>query len=385
MHERRRGLSAVIGGALATVLIVAGCSTGAGAGGVALDGGQDAGGSASSGGGSGAGGTAAEGGAGTGSGTCNPPESVETICVGFAKALCDAEQRCTWGPMRNYKTAGQCEQAEADGCRLVLNAPGASPGFRAQYMKRAQDLDQISCAEYATHLLRQVAAPRPECLPHGDLPPHAPCRRNWQCQAGRCEGKGGQCGICVPLPGLGEPCGAHCALPNFCKDSVCVAPRQPGQPCEQGECTPGSFCASDRHCALPGGEDAACESHSQCTAPFHCLDARCQRFTPLPLGGACVDDGQKRCNFLLGQRCDGANCVQKTFKKLGEPCDSKDECDAGLGCKESWETVNGLPIYGRCADRPSVGMACPNLSWYRCVPPATCKDGTCALPELSCS
>ena len=139
------------------------------------------------------------------------------------------------GPMREYKTAMLCEQGEAEGCRLALNAPGASPGFRAQYLKQVQDLAQISCADYAALLLRQVTAPRPECLPLGELPPQAPCRTNLQCMTGRCEGKEDSAGSACRCPVWVSRVVLTARCRTFARTRCALRPRQPGQPCEQGE------------------------------------------------------------------------------------------------------------------------------------------------------
>jgi hypothetical protein len=279
-------------------------------------------------------------------------------CMALAQAACDKQSQCSTF-LAAFVTANQqeCLRFTSSSCIQTTGATDVAYGDGAAAACAAA-YASISCDDYFTGNLPAA------CQPPGNRPDNAACGDDFQCQSLFCARQAGQCGMCTPVPTMGQPCTGVCDGALQCS---CPA----GQTtCAQGICVPfrkaGEMCDSNFYC-LPS---LNCSTAGTCVAPM--------------VGQACTVQGQ--CNQIQSQYCDGNSnsCQTLPFmiSQLGDPCGAGTTevyfCGAGMYCK----TPVGAN-FGVCAALPAVGSPCGGSDGQSCLSPAECINGTCATFDPS--
>jgi hypothetical protein len=191
----------------------------------------------------------------------------DDACARWAAALCARMQACdaealaaTWGG------ESVCSERNAGQCTRERNAP--SSGANAGALERCTTaLPSLGCGE----LSQGACAP-----PSGRLKVGASCTYDTQCQSAHCIiGSLWPCGICVPVPAVGDSCDIGCGGALYCDPTTlsCVdtppspmptpepaGPRAPdGMPCDL---LYGPGCVPPARCLNGGGS-----SSGLCTLP----------------------------------------------------------------------------------------------------------------------
>ena len=162
------------------------------------------------------------------------------------------------------------------------------------------------CDEAGAGSCRSVFCEQGQCVTQ-DLVPGTPCDGQdfGDCQRGECQ-PGSEGIACVAVPAAnGTPCGSFylaCLGAGGCIDGVCEDPCDDGNPCTDGECTPGG--------CLFTNNTAVCDDGEPCTGGDVCG------------GGICA--GVKTCDCKEDVECEYLND--------GNPCTGTYECKADDTC-----------------------------------------------------
>lgn len=197
-------------------------------------------------------------------GTCLPPQAAGAACDFWLS--CAAGLACIGG--RCGAPLGEGERCMPFECApdLYCYTSGAISVCRAREVAgRACDALE-ECAAGLTCATRM-------CVDASG--PGEPCTRRGQCPAAyACDVTSG----CVPLPRLGEACGAHGCWEGDCTGGVCVA-RGAGAPCsDDRDCV--GWCDVDpvfgSECVDPVAEGASCRYRRECEAGLDCRAGACR-------------------------------------------------------------------------------------------------------------
>lgn len=240
------------------------------------------------------------------------------------------------------------------------------------------------------------------CVALRSLPADTPCGRDAQCVEGLVCNGGFSPATCAPP----QPVDGTCSRDRECEDDLlcntadwpgrCAGPAAEGEPCGwDDDCAEGLECNErlpEAVCVVTG----AGQPGTPCDADSICAEGlRCDRFgglgcfAPRAAGERCEDtfecaDGLRCYVADAAPTCDAAN-----RRRRGEPCASRSDCLAELGCSggqctgalacdacEQGAARCGAEGVERCAD--TLDDAC--LDWRAeamCAADEICRDGQC--------
>ncbi len=246
-------------------------------------------------------------------------------CAEAADAVCGQLEACSpFGLAAIYGDLATCKSRVALGCLPAFGAPGSS-ATTARTVQCAQALRQLSCEVVKTGDYGPACAAVPGALADG-----AACGDDSQCQSTFCaRASTSLCGTCSPKS-------------------------TEGGPCEDGACSSGLSC--------PTGA-------STCIKPV-----------PGEVGDACTY--QEQCDLAEGIVCDTAaskECIQVSVASgTGEACGLT--MTGFVLCRASG-ACSGI-FGGTCSAAAADGAACSaSDTGPKCLSPARCVEGTCALPD----
>jgi len=176
------------------------------------------------------------------------------------------------------------------------------------------DLDAAAEAVWACGSCQQT---------HGEKMPGEPCttysyaardcaQDNFQCEDTRL--------VCIPDPGLDEPCSLYCAGMLLCRKGICKEPADVGESCDEDQdcnqeetlyCHKGTL-----KCTRYGGAGEPCKLtnpitvEEPCIANFTCHEGLCVQLPDL--GEPCTDEG---CRDFYG--CENEVCEHPTLALEG--------------------------------------------------------------------
>lgn len=288
----------------------------------------------------------------------------------FMRIACEKSRACGLGGLE-LLTQEECEGLLGGACAPFAALPMdlvAPECIRRVEQASCDNLPHAfytrACIDSITQVMSLLAgAERPAA--EGEA-----CGGNGFCDTGlACKYQGDGCGICAPVPMVGDPCPEQQCLGGYCAPETqrCTEYRPAGAPCTRDlECLMG--CDLERHCR---GWFNAEGVTSYCREDWECGGGKCRDgvcVPPAPLGAACVDDSDcalRRCHE--GVCAISASC---TPAAEGEYCTRQGFCQAPLLCNE-----------GRCVstgfDAPrQLGEPC--FDGYECVS-GNCQEGVCSL------
>lgn len=267
-----------------------------------------------------------------------------------ANALCQQYATCfpfllslAWGDLatctQRYQTA-----LAAD---VAANGYGATP---SQFESCASALAGESCTTVRNGVLPTA------CQVAGSVAAGSPCGTNGQCQTNYCKlGSSGTCGVCAAIEAAGASCTAD------------------------GDCGPGNICANQT-CAAPGTAGATCNATQRCQPSLACNTTTgvCEAYVTTP-GGSCA--GGHSCDGTLGLFCSPSMiCAQATLAPYGGACGFV--ASSFALCADGGSCITGGALSGTCATPLADGQGCNgDAGTPSCLLPATCTNGTCALPD----
>jgi hypothetical protein len=317
-------------------------------------------------------------------------EGVQQACERYAKdtltAGCQADPWVALPSMEMSRVQGRL----AAECVAKIGLPGSAFTL-SKVQACASALESSGCPA------------QPACaalvFDTGSLGLGASCVSNIQCASGHCtasvdESSGaGLCGVCAPLPAIGEMCaglpaemnigactpGATCDYTAASPTCVATATVASGGPCT----APGQWCAEGFYCGASGtclsqlGPGEPCQADSQCTYPLICSTASGSSICG-PAGHSgdpCA--GSVDCAGGLVCDPDRQQCQPVTFGGPGEPCSETVLCMVGI--------CGAFPS-GTCPRVIADGEACAATdSNTTCDTDASCRGGTCMLGYPTCS
>ena len=296
--------------------------------------------------------TGTGGGVGDGTGGGNPG-SVDALSA--ATALCAWEARCAPGEYI-YTEQG----TESINC-VVLEAYVLSEnGVTDTQLSTLLSLTRGPCpAEPGVFSSTPTAsAATLSAALRGSLADGAGCVESIQCQSGRCNGEGGNCGTCLAVTAVeGDSCTSLVDCPV---EMICVG----------AGAGPGGVPAGT--CETLQAAGAACTEDDACVSGY-CYNGACSN------GAGLGDDcSSEHCSAAFG--CDPASeqCVNVVVADVGQPCDGSTVlCNNGYCDGTTCQAY--LPVGATCGS--GVGV-CANY----CVPTGDASDGasTCqANPPAS--
>jgi hypothetical protein len=304
-------------------------------------------------------------------GVCRTPAAVGEACDGSLD--CTPRAVCAGGVCREARIAvgGACTQDDA----CVVGARCIEGTCRPRSTRECDDAG--SCG--AVELCREEGEYR--CVNRRPL--GEPCEPGGCVAGATCDFSGSPdfgMGVCVPLPGAGEPCTGECSEGHFCSFDfarpdfmgTCLPLGDEGAPCEAsvpGEpsflCRPDLVCIEGR-CAPPPGPGAPCDRVGRCADGLVCrfFDTVYLCADPVPPGGACTGGLAGDCT--PDHDCDfrTSTCVPRPGP--GEPCEFG-RCLPGLQCIADDPASPSPPI---CRPLPALGERC---DWsFECADEAYC-------------
>jgi hypothetical protein len=131
-------------------------------------------------------------------------------------------------------------------------------------------------------------------------------------------------------------------------------------------------------CAAGAAVGAACSATVPCALGYLCAGGTCSAL--VEPGGSCTPTASA-CNVLEGLYCEAPvgvpdECAHAMYAQAGGACGvtggAITACAAAGFCKA-----------GTCIAAAADGAACDTTNGPGCTLPATCSNGTCALPEPS--
>lgn len=147
-------------------------------------------------------------------------------------------------------------------------------------------------------------------------------------------------GLLVTTTVLASACGNACRGDQGCNTGVCVLLALEGEPCINGICDEGLWCAPPSfRCARRSTAGPTCDP---ATANDACGEGHCDPVT-------------RRCLAL---------------PVAGEDCTIDGRCAEGVFCRD-----------GVCAGPPGVGEPCERFTGFPCAPGLTCDGALCQRPE----
>jgi hypothetical protein len=263
-------------------------------------------------------------------------------CGDRAYAYCGRLENCSTTAFQiRFGDETTCRNTISALCRYANAAPssGASP---AHTEACAKNIAGWACDD----ILSGQNTP-PECAQAGSLPNGATCAVDDQCQTAFCRRPfGGACGVCAPMPKVGDPCAdAPCPPTLACvsRTMTCAAYANSGNQCSATQpCNAGLTCVgvtasapgvceagvkmSGEACSFTG---AGCDLFSGLTC--NAQKGTCAALKLVAPGGACGVVANQSANCIQGD-CPHGMCVSKAG--IGAPCDRVDgpSCVAGADC-----------------------------------------------------
>ncbi len=275
---------------------------------------------------------------GGGDGALGP--SADQACAGLAKARCQRLAACSSQDLTTRDgDEATCEAREKSSCLHGLAAPST-----ASTPSTAEACAAAIAASTCPSFLGNV--PIPACAAKaGGLAAGASCAFASQCQSTFCAvPKGSACGICAPVPKVGDSClSVGCGPDLHCGKTaqLCVA-----------------FVANSGVC----DGDKVCDFGLGCVTAKGASTGTCQPLVGTE-GGAC--DGKEQtlpgCDRSLGLWCPSTGKCAKVsgFAKGGEACGLIDPAATFLSCSSGACIVpTGAAGKGTCAATAAEGGAC---------------------------
>jgi hypothetical protein len=281
---------------------------------------------------------------------------IAAACDAYGFDMCTRYEVCNPVAITaNFGDFETCHERYSLSCTKLLTAKGTA-WTPAQLEQCGESFAKIGCDQFLAYSLRSADAMTPEpCVPpKGALIDGEPCVDAAQCKGGRCRRpEGSACGVCGPPSNIGKPCFAN------------------------RDCIAGAVCVIDR-CVKAGeiGQDCVPEQ-VPCNAPLACVNHKCA--APLAQGEACGTPNVAPCDARKGLFCNTATdqCDIAIYSKLGGTCSVKSDaitlCEGSGHCGET----------GLCEGAAPEGVACEEKAGTRCMAPAVCASGACALPDAA--
>ena len=254
--------------------------------------------------------------------------TAERACADSARVICERFTACApFGRTTLYGDEAACRDRVLAGCLATLAAPDAATTAEDTAACTAA-LPSVACGDFVAQRLGAACAPKA-----GSRADRAPCAYDSQCQSA----------FCARAPG------ASCG--------VCGAPTRAGDACVAGACSPGLVCSSAGRCVALGNGKA---------------------------GDACQE--QTDCDNAAGFGCNplARRCIELGSAKAGDGCGSAQGGGGRFLVCEASGTCSGATS-GTCAAAAKDGEACSDgAAGPRCLAPAVCKAGRCAVPSGVC-
>jgi hypothetical protein len=311
--------------------------------------------------------------------TVAPPSELERACSDQATAQCEKEHECLYrGTPGDSASLSACIRALSTHCLRRSNSEGLNEGV-TQVATCTRNLRHLSCDDFAS-------LNWPGCFVPGTKLDGEACLWGDQCESYFCNipnfAQGNHCGLCVSLPGNGEPCRVGCEGGNLPAGLACV-PDSTGL----SRCTP------------YGKEGDSCET-VPCETTFICVfdEASGRSTCRVPSAGPgepCDSTVGPFCDTRRGLlACDGrtGNCVPPVLVGEGKECGPRSDgtfadCADPTSCTRNPRTevgvcVSFIPDGSTCPVSPQ--SAPPNSAGF-CEFPAICEHvagastGTCRI------
>ncbi|HSQ64840.1 MAG TPA: hypothetical protein VLM85_16565 [Polyangiaceae bacterium] len=285
--------------------------------------------------------------------------SAKQACSDLATAVCAKVEQCAPVILTSaYGDTTTCIARAELSCNqsLALTNTSDTPSFAESC---AQAWGSLSCADAFQNNPPKACQQTP-----GPLAAGAACGTAGQCASDVCLAGASGCGTCGSAAAAGAACKAT------------------------GDCADGLVCAADAtnalRCVAPAASGADC-TNTPCQAGLVCAGAtgakKCA--APLAAGSAC-DPATQGCDSAAGYWCTprGTRCVEIKFAGSGQPCGYDTTTGDLTECSDSGFCVLAAQsTLGTCLAAAADGAPCDNTKGPRCVPPATCNNGTCTITD----
>ncbi len=290
------------------------------------------------------------------SGSAASAVTTSQACSDWASETCQKLQSCAPFLIQlGYGDVPTCVARRALECSPTLSLSGAT--LTPAGLEACIHGDQAeSCADYLSNKAPSA------CALSGSRPVGTACASNVQCASGYCQTLGARaCGTCESRSAAGGPCisDPDCEQTGLtCVNAACIPLGALGAPCSLSQpCEPVLYCTS------AGTSTGACAAR-------------------LAAGATC-DPMADGCDATTGFYCDSTTqiCSQVQMSPAGGACGTPTTGPLSL-CSSNGlcESPDGAAT-GTCLAAAADGAPCDPLNGPNCLPPASCVDGACTIPD----
>jgi hypothetical protein len=284
----------------------------------------------------------------TGDGTLLPPGATADNCTDFGVAWCEKSRQCGTTDREILGGDGVCPARMKIWCETTLTRPAGTNWTPSAFRGCIVGWTTLSCdgwLDYTAEILKG-----PGCVVPGKRPEGAGCWNFVECMGLECAGDA-TCGRCTTRVPAAGPCKAdsECQAGLICGQSGCVTAAGPGAGCDAAHPCRRSLVCQGGVCAPRAAAGGACASHDDCA-------------------------GGLLCNFA--KHTCGTSIASPTGCNPEEPDGTVLYCGGGSTC---------VPATQTCVPAATDGATCVESGPPRCLFPAVCFQGKCALPDpVSC-
>ena len=290
--------------------------------------------------------------------------SMEETLYRHAKVRCEKRQECLpYHLVKSYGSVENCILRSYDSELRYLMLPGLNESI-ATYAVCTAQTEARSCHEW-------LRGTPPACMPRGGLIDGEACISKNQCVSGWCRFTDEHCGVCAPMPAVGDPCDALSQCPTFedealwcMPDNTCRIPGELGQRCDDDSYCQTELTCHQGTCVESPGIGEACDvdaglycdvwiENGICDQDGVCIERKWSG----PEGACSTWEGDKWAVCGSNTRCvenpDSGESYCTALSEEGDPCDSEvgPGCAAGLSCLEGFCRFSDQ-LYDMCLQPP---------------------------------